>query len=251
MLYIRSITRFILISLALLGLSVSSVSASTIIGGDLLDQAGANQLESWLGVGSQTFTSIYDGTTGATAASWHSAVDGIENTISIYDALYGGTSYLIGGYRSVAPTSSSGDFIDDADAFIFNLTSLFQQTNDNSYYQNNPVGDKKDMFDHVNYFPSFGGGYDIHGGIGSLGSFAYVNGGYTYGAAGPESRGSLNILGLLNNPYSGTFITVAGLETYTFAPSAVPVPAAVWLFSTGILGLVGFNRRKTAMLKAA
>lgn len=30
------------------------------------------------------------------------------------------------------------------------------------------------------------------------------------------------------------------------APSAVPVPAAVWLFSSGLLGLVGIARRKTA-----
>jgi hypothetical protein len=33
--------------------------------------------------------------------------------------------------------------------------------------------------------------------------------------------------------------------------SAVPVPAALWLFGTGILGLIGFSKRKTAMLKAA
>ena len=60
MLYLHSFKRFILISLALLGLSISSVNASTIIGGDLLDQAGANQLESWLGVGNQAFTNIWD-----------------------------------------------------------------------------------------------------------------------------------------------------------------------------------------------
>ncbi len=35
------------------------------------------------------------------------------------------------------------------------------------------------------------------------------------------------------------------------APSAVPVPAAVWLFGTGILGLIGFSKRKATMLKAA
>jgi hypothetical protein len=30
----------------------------------------------------------------------------------------------------------------------------------------------------------------------------------------------------------------------TFAPSAVPVPAAVWLFGSGLLGLIGIARRK-------
>jgi hypothetical protein len=32
---------------------------------------------------------------------------------------------------------------------------------------------------------------------------------------------------------------------------AVPVPAAIWLFGTGILGLIGFSKRKAARLKAA
>ena len=33
---------------------------------------------------------------------------------------------------------------------------------------------------------------------------------------------------------------------YDLEISAVPVPAAIWLFGTAILGLVGFNRRKSA-----
>lgn len=32
----------------------------------------------------------------------------------------------------------------------------------------------------------------------------------------------------------------------TFAPSAVPVPAAAWLFGSGLLGLIGVARRKSA-----
>jgi hypothetical protein len=33
--------------------------------------------------------------------------------------------------------------------------------------------------------------------------------------------------------------------------STVPVPAAIWLFGTGILGLIGFSKRRAAMLKTA
>jgi hypothetical protein len=33
---------------------------------------------------------------------------------------------------------------------------------------------------------------------------------------------------------------------YSSAPSQVPVPAAVWMFGTGLLGLLGMNRRKAA-----
>ena len=40
---------------------------------------------------------------------------------------------------------------------------------------------------------------------------------------------------------------VYGLDTFmpiTISTSAVPVPAAVWLFGSGLLGLVGIARRK-------
>lgn len=40
-------------------------------------------------------------------------------------------------------------------------------------------------------------------------------------------------------------LTAAGMLTYS-APSAVPVPAAVWLFGSGLIGLVGVARRKKA-----
>ena len=36
-----------------------------------------------------------------------------------------------------------------------------------------------------------------------------------------------------------------GVSTYSDV-SAVPVPAAVWLFGTGVLGLVGVGRRKNS-----
>jgi hypothetical protein len=36
-------------------------------------------------------------------------------------------------------------------------------------------------------------------------------------------------------------------QQYQLNVSAVPVPAAIWLFGSGIAGLVGFSRRKTAL----
>jgi hypothetical protein len=32
----------------------------------------------------------------------------------------------------------------------------------------------------------------------------------------------------------------------TWAVSSVPVPSAVWLFGSGILGLIGFSRKEKA-----
>jgi len=66
----------------------------------------------------------------------------------------------------------------------------------------------------------------------------------------------LDIAGLFNNGrfafynFSQAGVTYAGLEkeTGSFPPvPAIPVPAAVWLFGTALIGLVGFSkRRKTA-----
>jgi hypothetical protein len=38
--------------------------------------------------------------------------------------------------------------------------------------------------------------------------------------------------------------TNAVVGTFSLAPSAVPVPAAVWMFGSGLLGLLGASRRK-------
>ncbi len=44
---------------------------------------------------------------------------------------------------------------------------------------------------------------------------------------------------------NGAFTSVTGSEIGS--PSAVPVPAAVWLFSTGLIGLTGFARKRKAV----
>jgi hypothetical protein len=41
--------------------------------------------------------------------------------------------------------------------------------------------------------------------------------------------------------FDATFFTIAPLFTVT----AVPVPAAIWLFGSGLVGLIGFARRKS------
>jgi hypothetical protein len=57
--------------------------------------------------------------------------------------------------------------------------------------------------------------------------------------AGPASLGA--------NAYSVTFGTGANvIEVDVQIVPAIPVPAAVWLFGSGLLGLIGLARRKTA-----
>ena len=53
---------------------------------------------------------------------------------------------------------------------------------------------------------------------------------------------------ILGGPFNGVtgFWHIEGQFTNVSAvPSAVPVPAAVWLFGSGLVGLLGFARRKT------
>lgn len=38
--------------------------------------------------------------------------------------------------------------------------------------------------------------------------------------------------------------TANGIESYLVTPAAVPVPAAIWLFGSGLLALFGFMRRR-------
>ena len=55
-----------------------------------------------------------------------------------------------------------------------------------------------------------------------------------------DLTGSITILA--SNDFGGTLFSVT-LDN-TAAPSLVPVPAAAWLFGSGLLGLVGLARRK-------
>ena len=60
---------------------------------------------------------------------------------------------------------------------------------------------------------------------------------------------TVNSIGLTDGPFPGTkgyFDIGTGNSIHITSVSAVPVPAAVWLFGSGLLGLVGVARRKSA-----
>ena len=46
--------------------------------------------------------------------------------------------------------------------------------------------------------------------------------------------------------YGSWKLDTSGMLTYTSNATVVPVPAAAWLFGSGLLGLVGVARRKVA-----
>jgi hypothetical protein len=55
---------------------------------------------------------------------------------------------------------------------------------------------------------------------------------------------SLATIGLTPGSYEWTWGSGANVDSFTLNVGAVPVPAAVWLFGSGLLGLVGVARRK-------
>lgn len=53
--------------------------------------------------------------------------------------------------------------------------------------------------------------------------------------------GSMTIFGVdVGNPGDLRSVTIDGLAV----PSAVPIPAAIWLFGTALMGFIGFSRRR-------
>ena len=52
-----------------------------------------------------------------------------------------------------------------------------------------------------------------------------------------EDVGLWNVSGAVNTQYSSSYSLI-------LTPTTVPVPAAVWLFGSGVLGLIGVARRK-------
>lgn len=243
----RSLALLAAAELAVL-LSAAPARAAAVVGGSsLLDAAGANQLESWLGQGPITLTNIFTKTPGATAADFHAAADGRGATFAVMRATQGAVTGIIGGYNPLSWSQSAGYQLSfnasDRTAFIFNLSTgdlRTQAAGGNGSYQ---------TFNYHAYGPTFGGGHDIQ--VNSS-----LSAGYSYGwSYGTQNQISTSIL---TNQYYCNFgcqYAVGELEVFTIsagsaapaAPAApVPEPLALSLFVIGLAGLGVAHRRRRA-----
>ena len=103
-----------------------------------------------------------------------------------------------------------------------------------------------------NSFSSFDVLYSLNGSaFASASAFIVSNGAGGY-SIGPFGIGSFSPLQLIFNgtasggSYSVNVVSGGGAVVTPPNPSNVPVPAAVWLFGSALMGLVGVSRRKKA-----
>jgi hypothetical protein len=208
MLYLRSINRFILISLALLGLSISSANASLFQ--FQFQETISNTSIAGLSVGQTAKLTVYldNGGTSNLSQTWDSddlqAVTFDFNNgglLTTFNSPWdGGLAYWDGAFE----TDTGG-----------NLISVMDEWSDagvtSDYTTNADVAPFDWYLDPYN---------DVY-------------------HDGNDDRVGLN-----------NVLSMASASSWNQV-SAVPVPAAIWLFGTALIGLVGFGKRKAAMLKAA
>ncbi|RLA12493.1 MAG: hypothetical protein DRQ59_07465 [Gammaproteobacteria bacterium] len=238
MLYLRSFNRFILFGLALLGLSISSVNAALMSADDAI-----------FGVGSVTRDD-------ASGLDW---LDLTESTNRSYNDVIGqlGSGGLYEGWRYASTTEielffthaggtapftgyQGDDAGDDPGGWIFNLLSLWGVTTA-PLSPFHPGGEALSGTSH-NFVDNNGFHPNIWGAALAI-DFPF-----------PPDPTNPNY-----NPYGdyalvasvGAFYTTSyGRDTTrprlgsALVRSYVPVPAAVWLFGTALIGLIGFGKCK-------
>lgn len=210
------------------GFAATIVGATQIFVGE--NQSWADDIEAWLGEGPITLELLFQKQPGDTSADFHLAADNKGRTISVIEETTSGS--FIGGYNPVS-WESIGTYSDvepSDGSFIFNLSE------GDVRYQTGSAG----PMDNPSHGPSFGGGHDIYVNY-------YLNDGYTWSWSylaetkdGAESFSTGSSLGLLGN-IDHNF---GKIEVFTISFAEAPLPPAVWLLGSGLLGLIGFRRKK-------
>ncbi len=224
MLYLRSINRFILVSLALLGLSVSSANAVVV------QSMGAGSAVTSLDASAdfENPASLIDNpyvenglSFSRTGLSFNNNGCGFAGCPAHFATPFGGTNYMYG----VGPSSSYFEMSTTG-------TNIFQGLE----FISSTGGSISDPFDVE--WTAFLGGSQV--GNGALSSVAD---GTILGFASTSGFDTLQYTVLLGSSRTPAFDAVRAMYT---SPSAVPIPAAVWLFGTALIGFVGMSRRRKA-----
>ncbi|KAH3823355.1 hypothetical protein DPMN_125154 [Dreissena polymorpha] len=180
-----------------------------------------DQLESWLGTGPKIFTRLYQITRdGCNAITFHQKCDNQGPTVTV---LYNQHGSVYGGYGSASWISSSGSYIKDSNAFLFQLK--YSGTDQCITF---PVT-KADsaMYALSSYGPIFGAGHDLvtfKDTVNSSGGYFALNGSTNFGI-------SFNTQGLTFDKIINNNLNVTELEVYSITdghrkntPTQLPQP---------------------------
>ena len=241
----KSLKLFLLVWFVLLFLHYPAQAATINGGSTLLDMTKANQLQTWLGEGEIILTNIFSTTPsdGKTSSNFHSAVDLQGRTFSVLSIT--STNYttpiLFGGYNPQSWDGTLNQYVTtasdtDRTAFLFNLNDTYKW---NQKLSTDPLGSNGfyQTYNGSGYGPTFGGGHDLY--VNNNLQFDYN---YPWGY-GPHTTTGFDLDGItgLSNNETNPENWATTLEVFTI--SAVPIPSAVWLFGSGLIGLAGIRRR--------
>ncbi len=212
MLYLRSFNRFILISLALLGLSVSSANAKLTSGNDIS-----------FGRDSITIDSV-------SGLEWLDLTHTLLTTFNYVSGQFGaGKEY--DGWRHATEDEvdafwSSGGSTGTAGPWVADVIDLWGFT----------VCYVNCTNEYARFITGEPAGAGSHWG-GSLAGIALMQGHGTRYEAHASMWPVIDTAGLDDLGHA--------LVRDPNAVSVVPVPAAIWLFGTALIGLVGYGKRKS------
>jgi len=211
MLYIRSLNRFALVSLVLLGFSIPSVNAVVLTFedvplGSLQNQSG--DMPTYYGF---NFSSTLD---------W---VD-VEASRWNYGA-HSGDYAILNNYNGVG-------IITDADGADFTFDGLWAK----KWATRKESGGPDSLFGSLSGYNNGSEIWNVDTGL---------NGSYEFYGA------QLGLIDELHLGFGNNFIvddiSLNGSPISSISPiSPIPVPAAIWLFGTALLGMVGFSKRRKA-----
>jgi len=181
----------------------------------------------------------------ALALSLAMLIPGISNAAISYPALevknLDGDDGLLLTATGLTIDATVTGILDDINTFTDIDDLAFSLTATGTYTLFTPPGAPGALVD-----GTYDGSFDIGGGL-LTGTFVGLS--FSGLSSQPTLAGALNYTGgtLAGDLIGGSLeLAIAGNDVQGKLGAVVPVPAAAWLFGSGLLGLVGIARRKTA-----
>lgn len=233
-----------------------SIFASAIMSGQAAQAVTLNAVDTGVFARSQTVGGLgsrtgYNHTSSDTALNYTFSINGgsstfDDNAFAIFD-LSGVTGTVTSA--SIEMSLSTNNLLSGVPgSFVFNQVSSDPALFNSSYFESSncfgvpscsPIGTGADLYFDIGDGPALG--TVSYAGIGSQTA--------VLGTAGLDlinlGQGGFLVIGINSASGNGFGDLTFATPQLTFEVAAVPVPGAVWLFGSGLVGLVGLARRKT------